>query len=622
MSWSWWWRSSWVCCWLLLLPLLTHAKTLVFHSADATITLQGQSTQRTPVSLPYLWDAQHRGQSGLAVFDMAFSLEVVPTEMYGLAIPKISNGYEVYLNGVLLDHFGDLSQHQLTDSKLPRWIAVRPDLLRKINQLRIVLRADAGRQGGLSEVTLGSQAVTEGIHQPLWRWRVLARLFVVVFSALIGMVGLVLWLTQPLLRSDGTWGRDPVYLYSALAEACWVFRVMDSLMESVPLPVPMAWWSVGSSVAVGAWGCLTVLFCVGVIAWRHPPRTRALRRYLLALLFAGLPAAIAGWVYGVPWVLTSWYAALALTFFLFAGYVLWHAVGRDAPKHSRILVAAILANVAVGVLDLYRLRIEPSTVGSTGLYFSSVLFGLVTALIVLTRFRAASAQVVELNASLERRVAQREAELALSYHRLAQSAQEQARSGERSRILRDMHDGVGSHISTAIRQLQSGKASDAEVLQTLRDSLDQLKLSIDAMHLPLGDITALLANLRYRLEPRLKACGVELEWAVDALVPLAWLDAGAMRQLQFMLFEAISNVMQHARASRLRIEAQQTPQCVRIGVVDNGVGFDAAQTPRRGLRLMQERAAAIGAQLQVHSRAGCTVLEILLRSGANSGGLP
>ncbi|GDX58659.1 hypothetical protein LBMAG30_28220 [Comamonadaceae bacterium] len=83
-----------------------------------------------------------------------------------------------------------------------------------------------------------------------------------------------------------------------------------------------------------------------------------------------------------------------------------------------------------------------------------------------------------------------------------------------------------------------------------------------------------------------------------------------MRQLQFMLFEAISNVMQHARASQLRIEAQQTAQGVCIGVVDNGGGFDAGQTPRRGLRLMQERAQAIGAQLQIYSQTGRTALEI------------
>ena len=249
------------------------------------------------------------------------------------------------------------------------------------------------------------------------------------------------------------------------------------------------------------------------------------------------------------------------------------------------------------------------------------LFGLSLAYIVIQRFRAASWQVLALNTSLAQQVAQKETELATSYQRLAQGVQEQARSGERSRILRDMHDGVGSHISTAIRQLQSGRASGDEVLQTLRDSLDQLKLSIDAIHLPPGDVTALLANLRYRLEPRLKACGIELDWAVEALAPVAALDAGAMRQLQFMLFEAISNVMQHARASQLRIEARQLGPGVQVRVVDNGCGFDTSQVPRRGLRLMQERAQTIGARLTVGSQPGLTSLAITLPAGPANGRL-
>jgi signal transduction histidine kinase len=173
-----------------------------------------------------------------------------------------------------------------------------------------------------------------------------------------------------------------------------------------------------------------------------------------------------------------------------------------------------------------------------------------------------------------------------------------------------MHDGVGSHISSAIRQLQSGQSNPNEVLLTLQDSLDQLKLSIDALNLPPGDVTALLANLRYRLEPRFRAMGLTLEWAVVPLENLARLDAGAMRQLQYILFEAFSNVMQHAHASVLRIEA--TAPSVRIRICDNGCGFDATATQRKGLNSMQERAKAIGAQLHIRSRPGETVVEILL----------
>jgi signal transduction histidine kinase len=283
-----------------------------------------------------------------------------------------------------------------------------------------------------------------------------------------------------------------------------------------------------------------------------------------------------------------------------------------------LVATAVAVNTVVGLRDFYVFQVLQAYGANTYLRYSSLLFGLTLAYVVLARFRSVSWQVHNFNASLTRRLVQKEIELARSYQRLAHGAQEQARSGERSRILRDMHDGVGSHISTAIRQLQSGRASNDEVLQTLRDSLDQLKLSIDAMTLPPGDITALLANLRYRLEPRLKACGIELAWAVDQLAPVARLDAGAMRQLQFMLFEAISNVMQHARASRLSIEAQQTAQGVRIGVLDNGCGFDVDGVSRRGLRLMQERAAAIGARMQVHSQAGQTTLAILLTAAGAS----
>ena len=77
-----------------------------------------------------------------------------------------------------------------------------------------------------------------------------------------------------------------------------------------------------------------------------------------------------------------------------------------------------------------------------------------------------------------------------------------------------------------------------------------------------------------------------------------------------VLFEAISNVMQHARASQLRIEAQQLGPGVQVGVVDNGCGFDTSQVPRRGLRLMQERAQAISAQLHIDSQPGHTALEL------------
>lgn len=207
---------------------------------------------------------------------------------------------------------------------------------------------------------------------------------------------------------------------------------------------------------------------------------------------------------------------------------------------------------------------------------------------------------------------------------LEDMAREQARLAERGRILRNMHDGVGSYISSALRQMQclvpeERRSQSNEMQLTLRDALDQLKLSIDSINLASGDVTALLANLRYRLGPRFVAMGMELQWDVDALPLCNTLDAGAMAELQFMLFEAMSNVQQHAHAQTLRIEAHAVPapdaqgqNRVAVRVVDDGRGFDPAQARGNGLHVMRERAKAIGASLNIASQPGHTVVEISL----------
>ena len=113
---------------------------------------------------------------------------------------------------------------------------------------------------------------------------------------------------------------------------------------------------------------------------------------------------------------------------------------------------------------------------------------------------------------------------------------------------------------------------------------------------------------------RSRAIGIALQWDVDLLPVLERLDASAMRQLQFMLLEALSNVLQHAQASILRIEAHAAGDAASIAVriVDNGRGFDVQRPQRRGLASLRERALAIGAQLHITSQTGETVIEIRL----------
>ena len=67
-------------------------------------------------------------------------------------------------------------------------------------------------------------------------------------------------------------------------------------------------------------------------------------------------------------------------------------------------------------------------------------------------------------------------------------------------------------------------------MQTLRDGLDQLTLSIVSIHLAPGDVTALLANMRYRLGPRFVCMGIELQWDVD-LLPICSKRVARLRRI-------------------------------------------------------------------------------------------
>lgn len=149
-----------------------------------------------------------------------------------------------------------------------------------------------------------------------------------------------------------------------------------------------------------------------------------------------------------------------------------------------------------------------------------------------------------------------------------------------------------------------------EVAATLRESLDHLKLSIDAMNLPRGDINGLLASLRYRLQRRIAQAGLTIEWQVDELPQWHRGTDQSMRHLQFLLLEAISNALQHARASTLTLSARSDGESIEISVRDDGCG--GVVEASNGLQSMRERARAIGADLSVENAEPGTRVRVML----------
>jgi signal transduction histidine kinase len=70
--------------------------------------------------------------------------------------------------------------------------------------------------------------------------------------------------------------------------------------------------------------------------------------------------------------------------------------------------------------------------------------------------------------------------------------------------------------------------------------------------------------------------------------------------------EALNNVAKHARATEVKVRLQMEPDRVELSIRDDGQGFDPDQIPPdcMGLKILRERASAVGATLQITSWPG------------------
>ena len=188
-----------------------------------------------------------------------------------------------------------------------------------------------------------------------------------------------------------------------------------------------------------------------------------------------------------------------------------------------------------------------------------------------------------------------------------------------------MHDGLGASLVFALRMIEAGQLTLDEAADVLRECLDDLRLVIDSLEPFEHDLVTLLATLRYRLGSRLERAGIAIEWSMGSIPALTWMNAPQALEVLRIVQEALTNVLKHANASRVRVSlgldsAANEPggETVCLEIEDNGVGFTEVSPGGRGLGNMRHRAQLIGATLAIDSGSGA-VLRLLLPVRAKHG---
>jgi signal transduction histidine kinase len=320
-------------------------------------------------------------------------------------------------------------------------------------------------------------------------------------------------------------------------------------------------------------------------------------------------------------------AMLASVYFLcIAALILSVAIYGTFVKRQRnavfFLVAFTLLTFggAMAGLRTFNLQLLPTNfITLNGLLIGSALEMLLLAFALADRFNMirlkAIADVNQANASLEERLQAREAELTESHQQLREIEHRQMLSQERQRLMQDMHDGLGSSLVGALRQVEHGRMDEAEIALVLKSCIDDLKLAIDSMEPVEADLLLLLATLRFRLDARLENSGIALRWAVNKVPQLDWLDPENALHILRILQETFTNVIKHTQATEIRVATAVEKDQVLVTVTDNGGGFAVEQAFARGgkgLANQRRRAETIGAEVSWDSSAAGTCFTLRL----------
>ncbi|MGJ7566312.1 sensor histidine kinase [Variovorax sp. GB1R11] len=595
--------------WRLLLLILLAAVGLGWHvSAQAltvvdqarlTLTVRGQAQAPQTVALPYDWD--HRDAvDGEAHF--TFELPVAdPTAPMALFVPRVGNTFRILVDGREVARFGAFPPGPYDDaSTTPQYLVLPATGSAAPRRVEVAIAAQTARQGGLSPVVAGSEAEILPLYESALFWQISGGRFIAIVSGVLGALSLLVWLRQ----------RESIYLYYGLGELLWSLQTARVLFTHVPLPWP--WWGVLPLAAFQAAVPLLCRFALTVVG-RGDGR---LARLLGLMAWLAPVAAVLGIMVPWLWLMPLW-RGLALLAALAMMVVVLRVALRSAVLEHRVLGLAVVLIVLCGVRDVWVMRTSPEAYAMVPwIRFAWVGFAVTLAWVIAERMRKDARAMVQMNAALETELAERNAALEAAFAREREGEKARGALEERQRLVQDLHDGLGGQLVGLLRIAQQPGAARDDVTLHLRDAVDQLKLTVDAMHADEGDVASTLGSVRYRLGPRLQAAGIDLHWDVGRLPPMAGWSARESHQLQMLLFEAFANLTAHSGATRASLSARRihrgttaepTDEAIEVTLRDNGKGFDVtAKSAGRGLSNMRARAVALGGTLTLHSAAGAS----------------
>ena len=572
----------------LYLPEL--AKLAFGHTSRVTI-LNARAVDQsiTTISLPLvsgrsaLLDSQ--GLHGYFIF------EAKPFEQnYSLLIPRFSGAITVWANRE------EIARLRTPESVVP-YAGFDPLLIyipiaSVAGRVRIDidLRPDGLGHFALSPVLVGPSHEVDTYYALLYALSVDIQTVITSLCVATILFGILLWL--------GT--RDRTYLYFTLVST---LLVLQTRLNSMLSTNGLSWVEalLLNCTLLAFFGSLAV--CVLSMINRLTKATASVCLALTGLCLFFVVVAIKlenTQLLLIPWVINI-VCSLILAWYLYS----------HAPGSMRFVgtgLSAVIALVAsFSIIDLMGLGIshrrygEPLLTRLGGPAILGILF-----LFSFDRYMKANLALKSLNDVLSDRVLAAESRMRELYSDLYQKQKAVAVQQERERLMKDIHDGLGSHLISALVLAQNSNEVPHLVVGALENCLTELRLSIDSLESDDQSLVSTLANLRNRLAPVLEHAGVDLQWRVRPIDGDHGMSSQTVRNVLRILQEGFTNIFKHSGASvvsvRCGIYRQHYWVLLRsYGLLHGQTGnlFEGSDSGGNGVPNMQARAQLIGATLRL-----------------------
>lgn len=181
---------------------------------------------------------------------------------------------------------------------------------------------------------------------------------------------------------------------------------------------------------------------------------------------------------------------------------------------------------------------------------------------------------------------------------------------ERRTLSRELHDDIGQAISAIKMSATSLDGEDdagrREIVEEIVGISDQTIAKLRDISIllrpPQLDALGLVAALRWQCERLFRSGQPALE--LD-LAPLPERPAPAVELASFRIAqEALTNVLRHSGASHVTVMLAPRGDQLLLTIIDDGRGFDPAQSSGLGLITMRERAQQIGGTFDIETVPG------------------